>query len=147
MKGTILHCWWECKSAQSLQKSLWVCLFTEKTHTTLSARLLDAIRKCKAPNSKGSRTPVFTGGITNNSILRTTQGAHQPDKQSSKKGGYVGMVSLRYIPHECMNGAVCVCSCSVCILSMWLHVHPCGCSCTYACTCDVYVYVCASMYS
>ena len=34
-KGTLLHCWWECKLVQSLQKTVWSFLKKTKNRATI----------------------------------------------------------------------------------------------------------------
>jgi hypothetical protein len=34
-KGTLIHCWWECKLAQSLQKTVWRLLKKTNSRTAI----------------------------------------------------------------------------------------------------------------
>ena len=63
-KGTFLHCWWECKLAQPLWKTVWRCL--RKLNIELPgvpAIPLLGIYPDKAFLQKDTCTPVFTAAL------------------------------------------------------------------------------------
>ena len=63
-KGTLLHCWWECKLIQPLWGTVWS--FLKKLNIELSydpAILLLGIYPEKTIIEKGSCTPMFTAAL------------------------------------------------------------------------------------
>ena len=60
-----LHCWWECKSMQSLQKSLWSFLKKLKRITTLSSSSTSRFtsRKYRNTNSKRYLHPMLMAAL------------------------------------------------------------------------------------
>ena len=57
-KGTLLHCWWDCKLVQPLWKTVWRCL--RKLKIELPAIPLLGIYPEKTTTCKDTCTPVFT---------------------------------------------------------------------------------------
>jgi hypothetical protein len=65
-KGTLTHCWWECKLVQSLWKTIWRLL--KKLNIALpydpAIPLLGIYPKeCNSGYSKGTCTPMFTAAL------------------------------------------------------------------------------------
>ena len=63
-KGTLLHCWWECKSVQPLWKTVW--RFLKKLKIELPhdpAIQLLGIYPEKTIIRKDTRTPIFTAAL------------------------------------------------------------------------------------
>jgi hypothetical protein len=65
-KGTLIHCWWECKLIQPLWKTVWRPL--KKLNVELPydpAILLLGIyqKECKSGYNKGTYTPMFIAAL------------------------------------------------------------------------------------
>jgi hypothetical protein len=65
-KGTLLHCWWECKLVQPLWKTIWRLL--KKLNIDLpydpAIPLLGIYPKeCDSGDSRGTCTPVFIAAL------------------------------------------------------------------------------------
>jgi hypothetical protein len=63
-KGTLVHCWWECKLAQLLWKTLWRLLKELKIELSYDTAipLLEIY-----PKNKGTCTPMFAAAFIHNS--------------------------------------------------------------------------------
>ena len=63
-KGTLLHCWWECKLVQPLWKTVWKFLSKLKIELPYDpAILLLGIYPDKSTIQKDTCTPMFTGAL------------------------------------------------------------------------------------
>jgi hypothetical protein len=74
-KGTLLHCWWECKLVQTLWKKIWRLL--KKLNVDLpfdpAIPLLRIYPKyCDTGYSRGTCTPMFIAGTIHNSQAMET---------------------------------------------------------------------------
>jgi hypothetical protein len=61
-KGTLIHCWWECKLVQSLWKKIWRILKDLNIDLAydLAIPLLGIYpKKCDTSYSRGTCTPMF----------------------------------------------------------------------------------------
>ena len=59
-KGTLLHCWWECKQVQPLYKTLWRFLKKLKIELPLDPAIpLLSIYPKKSVTQKNTGTPMF----------------------------------------------------------------------------------------
>ena len=76
-KGTLLHCWWECKLVQPLWRT--VQRFLKKTEIKLPydpAILLLGIKTEEARSERDTRTPVFIAALF--TIARTWKQPRYP---------------------------------------------------------------------
>ena len=93
-KGTLLHCWWECKLVQPLWRTVW--RFPRKLKTELlydPAILILCIYPEKTTIGKDSCTPMFTAELF--TIARTWKQPKCPlTEEWIKKMWYI------YIPHR-----------------------------------------------
>ena len=63
-KGTLLHCWWECKRVQPLWKTVWRFLTELKIEWPFDPAIpLLGIYPQKTMTRKDTRTPVFTAAL------------------------------------------------------------------------------------
>jgi hypothetical protein len=65
-KGTLIHCWWECKLRKSLWKTAWSLLKKLKLElSNNSAILLLGIypKECKTGCNEGTCTPMFIAAL------------------------------------------------------------------------------------
>jgi hypothetical protein len=65
-KGTLIHCWWECKLVQPLWKTIWRLL--KKLNIDLpydpAIPLLEIyLKECSSGYFKGTCTPMFIAGL------------------------------------------------------------------------------------
>ena len=76
-KGSLLHCWWECKLVQPLWKTVWSFLKKAKNRTTLrpsncTTRYLSKGYRCAV--SKGHMHPdVYSSTIDNSQRMERAQ--------------------------------------------------------------------------
>jgi hypothetical protein len=69
-KGTLIHCWWECKLVQQLWKTVWKLLIKVKIKLPYypAVPLLGTyLKEYKSGYNKGTCTPMFYCGIIHNS--------------------------------------------------------------------------------
>jgi hypothetical protein len=65
-KGTLTHCWWECKLVQSLWKTVWWLLKKLKIDLLYDPTIpLLGIypKECESAYNKGNCTPVFIAAL------------------------------------------------------------------------------------
>jgi hypothetical protein len=65
-KGTLLHCWWECKLVQPLWKTVWRLLKKLKIdlhHYPAIALLGIYPKECESVYKKGTCTPMFIAAL------------------------------------------------------------------------------------
>ena len=63
-KGTLLHCWWDCKSVQPLQKTVWRFLRKLKTELAFDTSIpLLGIYPEKSMTRKDTYTPTFIAAL------------------------------------------------------------------------------------
>jgi hypothetical protein len=65
-KGTLIHCWWECKLVQSLWKTVWRLLKMIKIELTYDPAILLLgiyLKECKSGYIKGTCTPMFIAAL------------------------------------------------------------------------------------
>ena len=63
-KGTLLHCWWECKLVQPLWKTVWRCLRKLKTDLPFDPAIpLLGIYPEKTITQKDTCTPMFIAAL------------------------------------------------------------------------------------
>ena len=89
-KGTLLHCWWECKLVQSLWKTVW--RFLKKIKTELSydpaIPLLGIyLEKMKTLIGKDTCTPMFTAALF--TIAKTWKQPKCPSTDNGFKMWYI----------------------------------------------------------
>ena len=88
-KGTLLHCWWECKLVQPLWKTVWRCLRNLKIELPcdLAVPLL-GIYPEKTMTHKNTCIPTFTAALF--SIAKTWKPPKcPPTEESIKKMQYI----------------------------------------------------------
>jgi hypothetical protein len=67
-KGTLIHCWWECKLTKPLWKTIWGLLKKIKIELSYEPAipLLGIyLQECKSGYNKGTCTPMFIAAIHN----------------------------------------------------------------------------------
>ena len=76
-KAARLHCWWECKLGQPLQKTVWRVLKKKKKDLLYVPAIQPlGIYPDKTVIQKDTRTPMFTSSATSNSQERETTCVH-----------------------------------------------------------------------
>jgi hypothetical protein len=78
-KGTLLHCWWECKLVQPLWKKNWRLLkkLTIDLPFDPAIPLLGIYPKdCDTGYSRGPAHPVYCGTIHNSQVIETAKMPH-----------------------------------------------------------------------
>jgi hypothetical protein len=58
-KGTLLHCWWECKLVQLLWKKIWMLLKNLNIDLPYDPEIPLLGKVCDIGYSKGTCTPMF----------------------------------------------------------------------------------------
>jgi hypothetical protein len=65
-KGTLLHCWWECKLVQTLWKTIWRLLKNINIDLPYDPAIqllgIDP-KECDSGYSRGTCTPMFTAAL------------------------------------------------------------------------------------
>jgi hypothetical protein len=65
-KGTLIHCWWECKLVQPLWKTVWRLLKKLKIELPYDPEIpLIGIytKECKSGSNKGTGTPMIIAAL------------------------------------------------------------------------------------
>jgi hypothetical protein len=78
-KGTLLHCWWECKLLQPLWKKIWKLLKNlniDLPYDPAIPLLWIHLKDCDTGYSRGTCTPMFCSTIHNSQVMETAQMPH-----------------------------------------------------------------------
>jgi hypothetical protein len=78
-KGTLVHCWWECKLVQPLWKTIWRLLKNLNIDLPYDPTIpLLGIypKECNSGYSRGTCTPMFIGYIHNSQVMETAKMPH-----------------------------------------------------------------------
>jgi hypothetical protein len=65
-KGTLIHCWWECKLVQPLWKTVWRLLKKleiDLPYNLIIALLVIYLKECESGYHKGTCTPMFIAAL------------------------------------------------------------------------------------
>jgi hypothetical protein len=65
-KGTLIHCWWECKLGQPVWKKIWELLKNlniDLPYDPAIPLLVIYPKECDTGNSKGTCTPMFIAAL------------------------------------------------------------------------------------
>jgi hypothetical protein len=97
-KGTLTHCWWECKLAQTLWNIIWSLLKNLKIYLTYdpAIRLLGIYSKeCDSVYYKSTCTPVFIVALFTTAKYGNSQDVPLPMNGLRKFGTYTLWISIQ----------------------------------------------------
>jgi hypothetical protein len=87
-KGTLLHCWWECKLVQPLWKKIWMLfkkLNIDLPYDPAISLLRIYPKECDSGYSKGTCTPMFIAALFTISQVMETAKIHITEFYSAMK--------------------------------------------------------------